>query len=102
LTLLKGAALGQTVYDDPVWRVMSDIDLWVQEADVPHAAEALAALGYHQAQARDERPLALQRQAKGEIRFAQPGAVWGLVELHWSPFPGWWLQRTAVPDDTAV
>ncbi len=102
LTLLKGAALGQTVYDDPVWRVMSDIDLWVQEADVPRAAEALAALGYRMKQEKDERPLALQRRSKGEVQFVQSGVMWGLVELHWSPFPGWWLQRAAVPDDAAV
>jgi hypothetical protein len=25
-----------------------------------------------------------------------------MVELHWSPFPGWWLARTAAMDETAV
>jgi hypothetical protein len=102
LVLLKGAALGQTVYDDPLWRIMSDIDLWVQGADMPRAVEALMALGYQQREAKDERPLALQQQAKGEICFSQPDAVWGLIELQGSPFPGWWLQRTAVMDETAV
>lgn len=101
LVLLKGAALGQSVYADPILRVMSDIDLWVQEADVPQAVAALADLGF-KVYGNDERPLALQQQSKGEIRLIQPGAKWGLVELHWSPFPGWWLQRTAVPDDQAV
>ena len=102
LILLKGAALGQTVYDDPLGRIMSDIDLWVQDADVPRAVEALVTLGYQQREEKAERPLALQQQAKGEICFVQPDAVWGLIELQWSPFPGWWLQRTAVIDDTAV
>lgn len=102
LVLLKGAALGQTVYDDPLWRIMSDIDLWVQAADVPRAVGALLALGYQQRQAKAERPLALQQQSKGEICFVQPNAVWGLIELQWSPFAGWWVQRTAVIDETAV
>ena len=102
LVLLKGAALGQTVYDDPLWRIMSDIDLWVQGVNMPPAVEALVTLGYQQREEKAERPLALQQQAKGEICFVQPDAVWGLIELQWSPFPGWWLQRTAVIDDTAV
>ncbi len=102
LILLKGAALGQTVYDDPLGRIMSDIDLWVQDADVPRAVEALLALGYQQRQEKAERPLALQQQSKGEICFVQPDAVWGLIELQWSPFPGWWLQHTAAIDDTAI
>ena len=102
LVLLKGAALGQTVYDDPLWRIMSDIDLWVQGGDMPRAAEVLLALGYELREEKAERPLALQQQSKGEICFVQLGLVWGLIELQWSPFPGWWLQRTAVIDETAV
>ncbi len=101
-TILKGAALGLTVYGDPVWRMMSDIDLWIHDADMSRAAETLMILGYQQRQEKAERPFALQKQSKGEICFVQPGAVWGLIELQWSPFPGWWLQRAAVIDDTAV
>ncbi len=101
VVLMKGAALGQSVYDEPLWRIMSDVDLWVRDGDVEQAAQLLQGLGYGVGNKAD-RPLALQLKADGEIRFEKQGVKWGLVELHLSPFPGWWLKRTAVIDKTAV
>jgi hypothetical protein len=101
VVLMKGAALGQSVYDEPLWRIMSDVDLWVRDEDVAQAVQLLQGLGYGVGD-KEERPLALQLQADGEIRFEKQGVKWGLVELHLSPFPGWWLKRTAVIDKTAV
>ncbi|MCP4359245.1 MAG: nucleotidyltransferase family protein [Chloroflexi bacterium] len=99
--LLKGAALGQSVYDDPVLRPMSDIDIWLRDEDMAPAVATMLSLGYRSNE-KDERPLRLQHLAKGEIQFTRSDWNWGLVELHWSPFPGWWLQRTAVVDEVAI
>jgi hypothetical protein len=44
--LLKGAALGSLVYDDPALRTMNDLDLLVHEAEIPAAVEALEQLSY--------------------------------------------------------
>lgn len=101
LVLLKGAALGQTVYGKLAQRTMSDIDIWLQAEDMPAAAQLLAALGYRTS-LKDERPFALQQLAQGEIRFVRPGWEMGLVETHWSPFSGWWLRRVAKVDDAAI
>lgn len=101
LALLKGAALSLTVYEDPAWRTMSDIDLWLPDEDVAAAARVMAGLGY-QIKLKDERPLALQTLSRGEIKFFQPNKPASLVEFHWSPFPGWWLMRTAVIDEPAL
>ncbi len=101
LVLLKGAALSLTVYDDPAQRTMSDIDIWVQDADMAQAAHLMAALGYV-ANVKGERPFALQQMARGEIEFVQPKISASLVDFHWSPFPGWWLMRTATVDDAGV
>ncbi|GAB4279661.1 MAG: hypothetical protein Kow0080_32040 [Candidatus Promineifilaceae bacterium] len=101
VVLMKGAALGQSVYAEPLWRIMSDVDLWVRDEDVEQAMQLLQGLGYGIGE-KEKRPLALQLQADGEISFEKQGMKWGLVELHLSPFPGWWLKRTAVIDKTAV
>jgi hypothetical protein len=66
-----------------------------------HAAALMGELGY-QAFAADDRPPALQRLSRGEIQFYSPHEPPGLVEVHWSPFPGWWLRYTGAVDDEAV
>lgn len=102
LVLLKGAALGLTVYDDPAWRTMSDIDIWVQDANMGDAARVMAELGYVMNLKGEESPFCLQQMARGEIEFIQPAIPTSLVDFHWSPFPGWWLTRTAHVDDVGV
>lgn len=101
LTLLKGAALGLDVYEEPAQRTMSDIDVWAPAGQMPLAARLMGELGY-QTSMKGERPLALEQLSQGEIRFVRPGWAVGLVELHWSPFLGWWLARTAAVDAETV
>jgi hypothetical protein len=98
-SLLKGAALSRSAYSHPAERVMSDVDVWVQEQHMDDACRVIHDLGYQPA-GKDSRPLALQRLSLGEIQFT--GAEGTLVELHWSPFAGWWLQRTAAIDQAAL
>lgn len=98
LTLLKGAALNRTVYGHPAERVMSDVDLWVHPDQMQDAFELLQTLGFSFS-SKTSRPPALQQLSLGELPLYGDGV---LIELHWSPFPGWWLQRTAAVDDSAV
>jgi hypothetical protein len=97
LVLLKGAALAPTVYPDLACRPMSDIDFWVEPEQMDRAAALMAQLGFTTTE-KDVRPTRLQALAGGERRFARPDWKQGMVELHWSPMPGWWLYHTAVPD----
>lgn len=103
LVLLKGAALGTSAYGNAALRPMSDIDIWVRTADMPEAARLMGAppLGYR-VQTNHERPFSLQQLVNGEIILVRPEQKWTPVELHWSPFVGWWLQHMAAIDDAAV
>lgn len=101
LVLLKGAALGIGVYDEPAQRTMSDVDIWAPAGEMPAVARVMGGLGYRSSM-KAERPLALEQLSQGEIRFVQPGWQVGLVEAHWSPFAGWWLARTADVDDRGI
>lgn len=101
VVLLKGAALAKEVYGGFALRPMSDVDLWLPAADMSEAAAIMQKLGFR-ARAKDDRPPALQFLSRGEIQFYSPRWTWGLVELHWSPFPGWWLRWTAVVDDDEI
>ena len=99
LVLLKGAALAQFAYGSLGRRRMTDLDIWVKGEQIPAAVALMKELGF-QARQKDRRPLALQELSRGEIQFYGPYE--GLVELHWSPFPGWWLKRVAAVDDAAI
>jgi hypothetical protein len=101
VVLLKGAALAEEVYGEPALRTMSDVDLWLPAERMAEGAATMGRLGYKSYEKAD-RPAALQRLSRGELQFYSPHEPSGLVELHWSPFPGWWLRRTAVVDDGAV
>jgi hypothetical protein len=81
--LLKGAALVRTLYTDPGLRHVGDVDLLLDERDVPRAASLLEAMGFR----RVGRPLRTEwptcefhhvyhRDAHGSIP----------VELHWRLF----------------
>ena len=101
LVLLKGAALGRTVYQSQTHRIMSDVDLWVQSTQMRQACELMQTLEFafdH----KSTRPLELQILSDGEVRFFRPDRPQSLIELHLSPFPGWWLQRTANVNTEAV
>lgn len=99
--LLKGAALALTVYPQRAQRTMSDIDLWVPEAQMAAAVTAVTGIGFA-IYGKEDRPPNLQKLSRGEIQLYRTDWAQGLVELHWSPFPGWWLRRTARPDVDAT
>jgi hypothetical protein len=93
--LLKGAALAETAYDSIEQRSMSDIDIWLQEQDMSQACDIMAALDFF-ALENVNRPPALQQLSEGEIQFFNRDDPHNLIELHFSPFEGWWIKRTAV------
>lgn len=98
IVLLKGAALALTIYEQFHWRTMSDVDLLVDPEQIPHIIETMQSLGFVLKE-QDARPLSLQILSEGELQFYHPTWVYGLVEVHWSAFPGWWLRRvTKVPN----
>src|SRR6185436_13414792 len=102
MTLLKGAAVAGTAYRDPSFRPLSDLDIWVRDDDMPRAIEALRALAFRQERGLPDRPAALQKMSSGELVFRHARGEHGLVELHYGPFPGWWIKRTAQPEIEAV
>ncbi|MCA9974841.1 MAG: nucleotidyltransferase family protein, partial [Anaerolineales bacterium] len=95
--LLKGSALALTVYGNGRLRSMSDVDIWIQAADIERAVSIMDEAGFFQNE-KTERPRQLQELAQGEIAFYRRDWRRGLVELHWSPFSGWWLQRVTQID----
>jgi hypothetical protein len=102
VVLLKGAAVAHAAYADPALRPMTDLDLWVPEAEVPRACLVLQGLGYSGLPGLPDRPPELQRRSGGEVAFAPGPAGGGLVELHYSAFPGWWVRRAASADAGAL
>lgn len=96
--LLKGAALSHSVYDSHI-RPMSDLDLWLRREDIPVAAQALVDDGLRM-KSKQERPVELQMMSDGELRFISEDG--GLIEVHWSPYAGWWLQRAANVDNARM
>ncbi len=79
--LLKGAALGMTLYREGVLRPMSDVDLLVRETALAPALDALAAAGFGLPDARDR---AFWREAYYNLPTTAPGAGAVSVEMHWS------------------
>ncbi len=85
--LLKGSAMGRSVYGSPAERPVSDLDLLVPAAEAQTACRTVAGLGF--------RPLGLagegrlgrwQRRYRAELALtaAVPERGGLLVELHWS------------------
>lgn len=82
LILLNGVALQRHLYDDPALRVVGEIDLLVDEADVERASERLRGLGLD--------PIDHGRQHRPMSNFHrvhwQPDAGSVPVDLFWRPF----------------
>jgi hypothetical protein len=95
---LKGAALAEMAYGGIALRPMGDVDLWLRDADMPAAVAIMRELGFRE-HTKADRPPALQSLAGGEVQFY---GRYGLVELHRSPFAGWWLHWTAAVDDESI
>jgi hypothetical protein len=102
MVLLKGAAIAPGAYADTSFRPMTDLDIWVRDRDMPRAMALVRAEGFRQEAGLRHRPQELQRHSGGEIVFRPAHGGHGLVELHFSPFQGWWIQRTASPDIDGV
>ena len=101
LVLLKGIALGESVYGGVMYRPMSDLDLWVPASYLPQAMALMVQAGFRQ-DGKEKRPPELQLLSDGEIRFYQPQWVQNLVELHLAPFSGWWGKHTAAIETEAM
>jgi hypothetical protein len=77
--LLRGLALGETIYGDPALRPFSDMDLLIRREDLPRAKTILFDLGYRlpfgsvDARYFERNHLHLQLVKGGEV-----------VELHWA------------------
>ncbi|MGB3061879.1 MAG: nucleotidyltransferase family protein [Anaerolineae bacterium] len=91
--LFKGAVLAHTVYPNYACRPMSDLDLWLSDAEIEVAIHVLAQIGYVQ-RVKPARPAALQALHEGEFKFYGPTPDTGLIELHRGVFAGQWLHRT--------
>lgn len=99
--VLKGAALGSTLYRARVLRPLSDIDLLVPEGQLAAITEQLTVLGY---EAVPELTTGLNQQIEYHTRLEGGPRRRVAVELHWrlvaghadwrSPATGWfWQQR---------
>lgn len=84
--VLKGQALGDLLYGDPLLRPSTDIDLLVRSDEIDAAQQALASVGYAP---QSDAWLAFQRAHSYHIslwREALPGQP-VLLELHWDLGP---------------
>ncbi len=87
VALLKGAAMGRTVYDSPAARLVNDLDLLIPSDRVDEARAALLGLGYRAAVPRAAAAWAAgKRRYRAELQMvgAAPGREGLLVEFHWS------------------
>lgn len=102
MVVLKGAAVACHAYGDRSFRPMLDLDIWVRDEDMARAGLDLVELGFKEGPGAARRPPALQRRACGEVVFRDARRGHGLVELHYGPFQGWWVQRAANPDADGI
>jgi hypothetical protein len=81
--LLKGASLVRTLYTDPGLRHVGDLDLLVDERDVPRAASLLDVMGFR----RFGRPLRTEwPSCEFHLVYVRDGHGSIPVELHWRLF----------------
>ena len=100
LTLIKGMALAQSVYNNSSWRTMSDIDIWVRNDDMQTAVSVMQQLGCYSTE-KESRPAQLQALAQGEIPLNKVGVPF-LIELHWTVLHGWWVLHAAAIDNNGI
>jgi len=97
---IKGAWLGEAIYDNIALRGMADTDLWVQRSEIEASKSLMASLGYSTNDSRKDRPQALQDELIGETCLFKKGSP--MVELHWMIFAGEWLRHTAPIDEALI
>lgn len=102
LGLLKGSALGRTVYDDPSLRPVSDFDLLVRREAVSDTQSALESLGYRAVGIAGDRHIGpWVRRYRAELPLVADVAGVGrlLVELHWALVEApYYVERIAPAD----
>lgn len=77
--VLKGAALANTVYPDPLQRLFSDVDILVRPADLKDVTEALVESG---GRILDKNWSLMASDRRGQVHLRLPSGT--LVDLHWS------------------
>jgi len=87
----KGPVLAHTLYPNPAMRLMSDLDIWVRQQDMPDAQKALEQEGYRNLARRGAG--LKQHPFHDVILFKAPVPV----ELHWQP-----TDTTFLPIDTGL
>jgi hypothetical protein len=87
--LLKGAALAEAVYGNVAVRPMGDVDLLVEETDVPTALRVVAGSGYE---------ITPPRAYRCEVMGRKAGEHSALIEIHWNLFVPFYYQY-AMPMD---
>ena len=94
--VLKGAALIETVYDNPALRPMDDVDLLVRRADLAAARQVLERLGYEAGRA--ETHPGVLTEYENEMAFCKPGRLDTWVDVHWSLFDSPYYQDRMAMD----
>ncbi|MCZ3385477.1 MAG: nucleotidyltransferase family protein [Actinomycetia bacterium] len=77
--VLKGAALANTVYPDPLQRLFADVDVLVRPADLKEATDALVETG---GRILDKNWSLMASDRRGQVHLRLPSGT--LVDLHWS------------------
>lgn len=91
---LKGAALSESVYDDPAQRTMCDLDLLVRAADCSACHRLFLSLGYA------VKTVTLGNPYSSDQAYYHPSYPW-FVELHWH-VASRRLPDTPIPDLDAI
>lgn len=99
--LFKGAAFAYTIYPEPVYRTMDDIDLWINESEMIPAQKALERIGYVRKEER-ARPLRLEGGYEREIQMFGTRMGTGFVELHGFVLAGGWMRHTTAIDQDRI
>ena len=83
LTLLKGISIGEQYYPTPHLRLMRDLDVWVDDGDLPAVEAILFTLGYRQ---QSHQPPTFYATHHHTMPFVHPArGLW--VEVHRGLFP---------------
>lgn len=105
VVLLKGGALGLTVYHDPALRPMGDVDLWIQRGHLPEAWQAVEQTGYRTQALWGDAAALPERLTQMDFYTQTPRMC---LELHWDlvsrpqlmgrlPLVDWWQRVRTIP-----
>lgn len=105
-TLVKGIALGFTVYAEHAVRPMNDMDLWIQKSDVPAARRLMYEMGYRGGEWFDPDSAADYVTELAFFPDKPQLSKWNL-DIHWDllsrpgligslPIADWWQRRRSI------